>query len=241
MLFIPAIDIMNEKCVRLTQGDYTQKREYSQDPVEMARLFQDQGARFIHVVDLDAARDEGEGNISVIQKIVRAVDIPAEVGGGIRSREKVVDLLDMGVERVVLGTLIIKNQSSVRDLVEEFGQKVVAGIDAKEGFMQISGWREGSGICVEEAIRIVKYLGFSLMIYTDVERDGMLQGPNTEQIKRVASISELPIIVGGGISSIEDLRTLRALKEYGVVGVISGKAVYEGRFSVNQACELLGE
>ncbi len=239
MLFIPAIDLIDGKCVRLSRGDYAKKTEYAADPVGVARSFVEQGARWLHVVDLDAAKGEGKHNRKVIARIVGVACAAVEVGGGVRDREGVRELLDMGVDRVVLGTIIVKNGELARDLVLEFGERLAAGIDAREGVVHLSGWTEGGDVEAVELGRRVKRMGFSLIVYTDIARDGMLTGPNIEAIREMALGVALPIIASGGVARIEDIRALKPLEEVGVVGVISGKALYEGRLSVREACKLL--
>jgi phosphoribosylformimino-5-aminoimidazole carboxamide ribotide isomerase len=239
LLFIPAIDLIEGKCVRLSQGDYGQRKEYEHDPAERARYFRDQGASYLHIVDLDAAREPGINNRETIRRIVEQVDVPVEVGGGVRSREDVQELLDMGVDRCILGTVIVKRGELVEALVEEYGKRVVAGIDAREGMVRISGWTEGSGITALELGKRVRDIGFSLIVYTDISRDGMLGGPNVEAIEAMIAKTGLPLVAAGGISSMEDLQKIKALGNSRIRGVISGKAIYEGRISVREACSLL--
>ncbi len=241
MFFIPAIDLIEGKCVRLSQGDYGQKIQYDDNPVKRARSFQDQGASYLHVVDLDAARDPKLNNRDLIRNIVEGVDIPVEVGGGVRSREDVQELLHMGVDRCILGTVILKGGDLIESLVSEYGKRVVAGIDARDGMVRISGWTEGSGITALELGKRVRDMGFSLIIYTDISRDGMLEGPNIEAIGSMITQTGLPLIAAGGISSMNDLHKIKAMADSRIEGVISGKAVYEGRISVEEACSFLQE
>lgn len=239
MLFIPAIDLMDGKCVRLSQGDYGRKKEYGYDPVERAHYFRDQGATYLHVVDLDAALEPKINNRETICRIVEQVGIPVEVGGGVRSREDVRELLDMGVDRCILGTVIVKKSELVEALVEEYGKRVVAGIDARDGMVRISGWTEGGGINALELGKRVRDIGFSLIVYTDISRDGMLRGPNVKSIEAMIEQTGLTLVAAGGISSIEDLQKIKALGNNRIRGVIAGKAIYEGRISVREACSLL--
>jgi phosphoribosylformimino-5-aminoimidazole carboxamide ribotide isomerase len=239
MIFIPAIDLVDGKCVRLTQGKYSMVKEYSGNPVDVARSFVDQGARYLHIVDLDAARGEDRDNRRVISRIVKEIEAGVEVGGGVRDREGVKELLDMGVERVILGTIIVKKSNIAVELVAEFGERIVAGIDAREGVVHVSGWTEGSDLKAVELGLRVRDMGFQLIVYTDIARDGMLSGPNIEAIKEMALRTSLPIIASGGVSGVEDVKALKALESAGVIGVISGKALYEGRLTVKEACEVL--
>jgi phosphoribosylformimino-5-aminoimidazole carboxamide ribotide isomerase len=239
MIFIPAIDLISGKCVRLAQGDYGRKTEYSKDPVETARSFEEQGAGYIHIVDLDAAKGEGKQNRDTIKQIAAAVGVPVQVGGGVRGRDDVLKLLDMGVQRMVLGTIIVKSPDAVRELVLEFGERLVAGIDAREGMVKMRGWTQDAGIeAVDLGLR-VKDLGFSLIVLTDITRDGMMEGPNLDDVRRMARATGLPIIVAGGVSRIEDVAALKEMEEEGVAGVISGRAIYEGTLPVSEACRLL--
>jgi len=241
VIFIPAIDLIDGKCVRLLQGDYSKKTQYTGDPVDIAVSFQDQGTKYIHIVDLDAAKDGSFGNRKVIKKIISAVSIPVEVGGGVRNRERINILLDSGADRIILGTIIIKEQSFVQELVDEFGDRLAAGIDAKNGIVRISGWTEKGNIKSIDLGKRVKQMGFSLIIYTDIVADGMMKGPNIIEVKKMAQKTELPVIASGGISSIEDVKKIKQLEKYGVSGVISGKAIYEGVISVKEAREALQE
>ena len=235
MIFIPAIDIINGRCVRLAQGDYTQVKEYGENPVDMALALRDQGAEFLHIIDLDAVREGGEGNIEIIKQLIGAVGIPVQVGGGVRDTERVLALMEAGAERVILGTVIVKDPSLVGRMLEKFGKKLVAGIDAREGIVRISGWREGAGIRAVELGKQVREMGFSLIIHTDIASDGMLSGPNIPEVERMAHMTGLPVIAAGGIKDIEDIRKLRKLEAHGVVGVISGRAIYEGTLDLQEA------
>ncbi len=241
MIFIPAIDLIDGKCVRLSQGDYAKKKLYSDDPADVALSFQDEGAGYIHIVDLDAAKNAGRTNIETIRKIIQSVSISVEVGGGVRNREQAAKLFDIGVSRIILGTVIVKNSDVAAGIVEEFGEAVAAGIDARDGYVRISGWTEGSGIKAVRLGKKVGSMGFSLVVYTDIARDGMLEGPNIEGIRTMAVETGLPVIAAGGISNLDDVRSVKALEKTGVVGVISGKAVYEGTLSVAEACRFLEE
>jgi phosphoribosylformimino-5-aminoimidazole carboxamide ribotide isomerase len=239
MLFIPAIDLIDGKCVRLSQGNYEKKTQYVQDPVSAAISFQDQGARYLHIIDLDAARDPQTGNKRVIERIVHAVSIPIQVGGGVRGRDEVKLLLNMGVKRVILGTILVRNAEFVEELLPEFGDKLVAGIDAKNGVVKVSGWSENGDLTALQVGRMAKRMGVSLIIYTDISKDGMLEGPNIGGIRRMVEETGLPLIAAGGISSLKDIKAVKTLEPLGVKGVISGKAIYEGKISVKDACELV--
>jgi len=239
MLFIPALDLINGRCVRLEQGDYTKKTSYSDDPVRVARSFQEQGARYLHIVDLDAAADPDRNNRDVIRRVVESVDVPVQVGGGIRSRDVVRELLDAGVSRLILGTIVVKQPDLARGLAEEFGKRLAAGIDSREGLVRVSGWTEGSAVRGVDLGKKVKAMGFTLIVYTDIGRDGMLAGPDTAGIAQMARETGLPVIAAGGISNMNDIRKIAHIETEGVVGVISGKAIYEGTLSVREAVACL--
>jgi phosphoribosylformimino-5-aminoimidazole carboxamide ribotide isomerase len=241
MIFIPAIDLIDGQCVRLLQGDYSKKTEYSQDPVGIAQSFENQGAKYIHIVDLDAAQGGSKNNRNVIKKVVSALKIPVQVGGGVRDRSKIVSLLDIGVDRVILGTIIVKAETMVSKLVSEFKEKIVAGIDAQNGIVRISGWTEGTGLKAVSVGKLVKEMGFSLIIYTDISRDGMMKGPNLQEVKRMSLETGLPLIASGGVSNLDDLKKLKPLESHGVIGVIAGKAIYENNLSVSDAVRVLEE
>jgi len=239
MIFIPAIDLIDGKCVRLDRGDYSKKKEYSSEPVEVAKEFVDQGASYLHIVDLDAAKDPELDNLKTIGKIVRTVNIPVEVGGGIRDKEKAEKLFDIGVDRIIIGTLLVKNPELVREITALYTEKVAAGIDAKDGKVYISGWTVDGGVPAIDMVYKAKNLGIKIIVYTDIKRDGTLIGPNLEGIKRIANAAKLPVVAAGGIHSIEDLRAIKHLEPEGVIGVISGKAIYEGKITVREAVHIL--
>jgi phosphoribosylformimino-5-aminoimidazole carboxamide ribotide isomerase len=249
VIFIPAIDLIGGGCVRLLQGDFSKEVRYPRDPVETALAFRDEGARQIHVVDLDAARGaEGDDlslNFDVIGKIALKAGIPIEVGGGVRGgprgRDRVKALLDAGVKWVILGTVLVKDPAETGKLLREFEGRLVAGIDARDGVLRVAGWTESGGIQALEAGRSAKGMGFSRITYTDIARDGMLEGPNLDEIKAMAVETGLPVTASGGVSSLEDLVRLKTLEPFGVTGAIAGKAIYEGKLSVRDACRLLRE
>jgi len=237
---IPAVDIMKGKVVRLVRGDPRLLSSYNHlgDPVSLARRWEAEGARFIHVVDLDAALGTGR-NLKVIELIVKSVDASVQVGGGIRSLELARRLLLMGVNRVIIGSLAFSNPSVIEALLGEFGEeRVVVALDHKEGVVMIKGWEISAGISVDEAAEKFRRFGVRLFLVTSVARDGTLLGPDIETLSRLCR-SGLKVIAAGGISSIEDLL---ALNRMGVHGVVVGKALYEGRFSLNEALRaVMGE
>ncbi len=239
MIFIPAIDLIDGKCVRLYMGDYSRKKEYADDPVEVAGRFRDEGAEYLHIVDLDAAKDPQKNNLKTIERIVKSIDIPVEVGGGIRTAERVKELRSIGVKRIIIGTMLVRNPDAFKELVEKYPELIAASIDAKNGTVYISGWTESGGLDAIELGKMVRDMGVGTIIYTNISRDGTLEGPDVDGIRRMAEETGVSIIAAGGISSIEDLRRIKQLEKYGVIGVISGKAIYEKRFTVRQAVEVL--
>lgn len=233
MQLYPAIDIRGGRCVRLTQGLFDNVTVYSDDPADMARLWAEQGASFLHVVDLDGARTGHSVNEPVIRGIVEAVNIPVQLGGGIRSRETARAMLEMGVRRVIIGTKAAQRPEFLRELVEEFGpESVVAGVDAKDGMAAVEGWEKVSSMSAAELCLRMKDLGVRHIVYTDIARDGMLAGPNTAAVKRLTDETGLDIIASGGVSCMEDLEELC---QNGIRGAIIGKALYEKRVDLREA------
>jgi phosphoribosylformimino-5-aminoimidazole carboxamide ribotide isomerase len=239
VLIIPAIDIKGGNCVRLLQGDPGKETVYSRDPVEMAKRFQDAGAKLIHVVDLDGAFDGVPVNREIVTTIAKSVSIPIEIGGGIRNAETVHMYADNGIHRIIVGTIIL--EQSFLPLVERFRDVLVAGIDAKNSMVATHGWKKVSGIKALDMIRDIIGLGIHDVIYTDIATDGMLSGPNVSAIKEILTeIKQINLIASGGISSIDDLERLSHLEQYGLKGCITGKAIYDGRIDLREAVSRFG-
>lgn len=233
MIVIPAIDLKNGLCVRLLQGRKSEMTVYNEDPVEVARAFASAGAEMIHVVDLDGAFNEAESpNRAVVMRIVDAVDVPIEFGGGIRSLEDVQRLCDAGVAQVVLGTVAAEAPTTLSDFVSSFGSKICVGIDARDGRVMTRGWETATPLMAVDLARSVAECGVERIIYTDIARDGALVGPNIEQTLAVARSANVRVTASGGVSSLEDIERLR---DAGVDGVIVGKALYEGKFKLEEA------
>ena len=235
MLIIPAIDLRGGKCVRLYQGSYERETVYFEDPVKMARLWRVQNAKVLHMVDLDAARNDAEGsaiNRQVIKEVCDALDIPVQVGGGIRTMEDVETALNLGVYRVIIGTAAVKNPDLVSEAIERFGaHRVVVGIDARDGEVRTEGWLKGSGVQVAELALDMEKRGCRRIVYTDISRDGTMQGPNIEAYKSLAQqLSSVCLTASGGVGSYQDLLNLVPLKPLHVDSVIVGKALYENKF-----------
>ena len=239
MLVIPAIDLKNGSCVRLVQGRQTDVTVYDEDPIAVAKQFAAAGARMIHVVDLDGAFKGGESpNRAVVRRIVEAVDVPIEFGGGIRSVKDVQQLCDAGVARVVLGTVAVESPELLKELVERFGEKICVGIDARDGEVMTRGWEAGTRIRAQDLAKSVVAGGIKRIIYTDIARDGMLTGPNIEQTLAVARAAQVHVTASGGVSSLDDLRRLRNAGEPLLDSVIVGKALYEQKFKLEDALNL---
>ncbi|MCF7929161.1 MAG: 1-(5-phosphoribosyl)-5-[(5-phosphoribosylamino)methylideneamino]imidazole-4-carboxamide isomerase [Spirochaetales bacterium] len=237
MVIIPAIDIIDGVCVRLTRGDYDSAVEYEKDPVAMAREFEQAGAKRIHIVDLDAAQGGGRNNRKKIRKIRKAVSCELEIGGGLRHEDDVEELIDMGLDRLVIGTILVKNPGLVEGWVRHYGDMFLAGIDADGGNVRVSGWQQHTGIQDVELARQAKEMGFCGIVYTSIDRDGTMNGPDVERTRLISEKSGLPVILSGGIGSLEDLKAVRDASAQGIVGVIAGKALYEGAFSYKDAVE----
>lgn len=235
MLVIPAIDLHGGKCVRLLQGKREKETVYSLNPVEVALKWQSEGARRLHIVDLDGAFAGRPVNSSIIAEIVSNLDIPLQLGGGIREIQTVKNALELGVSRVILGTAAVEKPELVKEMVALYGEKIQVGIDARDGFVAVKGWVEASPKkALDFALEMQGY-GVREIIYTDISRDGTLAGPNLKALKEMAEVLEIPVIASGGVSSLEDLRLLKDLEPFGVESVIIGQALYTGRFSLRDA------
>lgn len=235
MTIIPAIDILGGKCVRLFQGDYGQSTTYALDPLEVALDFQQKGASIIHIVDLDGAKSGNPKNFEIISKIVKELTIPIEVGGGIRNRGSVQKYLEINVSRVVLGTIVLEDFIFAKEIFKEFSEKIVVGLDAKDGILMTKGWITESGLDVFKTAKKLEELGAKRFIYTDIKKDGSLTEPNFEAIKKLIDSVNSPVIASGGLSEISQITKL---KEMGAEGVIIGKALYEGRINLKEAMDV---
>jgi len=233
MIVIPAIDLKNGLCVRLLQGRKSEMTVYNEDPVAVARAFAAAGAEMIHVVDLDGAFNEDESpNRAVLRKIVDAVDVEIQFGGGVRSLEDVQQLCDAGVARVVLGTVAAEEPSRLKEFVRSFGSKICVGIDARDGRVMTRGWETATPLLAVDFARSVAECGVERIVYTDIARDGALVGPNIEQTRAVAEAANVRVTASGGVSSLDDIERLRDAR---MDSVIVGKALYEGKFSLEEA------
>ncbi len=236
----PAIDIRGGKCVRLIQGDYNQETVYNDSPLEAALAWAEQGGKWIHLVDLDGAKAGEPVNHQLIGDIARSVKVPVQTGGGLRTVENVERLLSLGVSRVIIGTAAIEDRPFVEEVLRRFGEQVAIGIDARNGYVATRGWLETSEVKAEELAVQLAELGAKTFIFTDISRDGMMQGPNVEAIVRLAQVSGQSVIASGGVSRYEDLDALAAHADKGVAGAIIGKALYTGSIELAEAHRRLG-
>ncbi|MGI6590573.1 MAG: 1-(5-phosphoribosyl)-5-[(5-phosphoribosylamino)methylideneamino]imidazole-4-carboxamide isomerase [Eggerthellaceae bacterium] len=231
MYFLPAIDILDGKAVRLARGDYHSVTIYNEDPVEQARIFKANGAEWLHVVDLDGARTGVQKNRALITRIVEDAGLKVEVGGGVRSLESIDDLAQAGASRIVLGTALVKDQEFARQAVEQYGDLLAAGIDARDGRVAISGWENGTDISADELAMQMAEMGYCHMVYTDISRDGMQVGINPDAYEHMAQVFGHPVVASGGVSGIKDIDALGQVAA-SIEGIIAGRAVYERTLSV---------
>ena len=226
MKIFPAIDIKDKKCVRLVKGDFDNKTEYEISPVEQAGKYKDHGFKNLHIVDLDGALTGETVNLDIIQDIVGKFDLKVEIGGGIRNLESIQKYTDVGVEKVILGSAAIKDKNFLKEACKKFPNKIALGLDAKDGLLSVSGWKENSNQLTLDFLKEVNDYGVSRLIFTDINRDGMKQSPNFEETSKVADISNCPVVISGGVSSINDIKEAKSLKN--IEGIIVGKAIYDG-------------
>ena len=226
MKIFPAIDIKDKKCVRLVKGDFDNKTEYEISPVEQAGKYKDHGFKNLHIVDLDGALTGETVNLDIIQDIVGKFDLKVEIGGGIRNLESIQKYTDVGAEKVILGSAAIKDKNFLKEACKKFPNKIALGLDAKDGLLSVAGWKENSNQLTLDYLKEVNDYGVSRLIFTDINRDGMKQSPNFEETSKVANISNCPVIISGGVSSINDVKKAKSLKN--IEGIIVGKAIYDG-------------
>jgi len=239
MEIIPAIDLLEGNCVRLSQGDYNKVTKFGNDPVDQALSWQQQGASRLHLVDLDGAKTGLPVNDESIKAITSAVDIPIQIGGGIRTAERANALIEYGVDRVILGTIAIEEPDLVIDLAERHPGKIIVGIDAKEGKVATRGWINQSNTLAVDLVKTFSNSGIAGIISTDISTDGTLEGPNLQAMKEIATESSVPVIASGGVGSISDLLLLLPLERYGVTGVIVGRALYDGSIDLSEAIKVI--
>ena len=232
MKIFPAIDIKDKKCVRLVKGNFDNKTEYEMSPVEQANKYKDHGFKNLHIVDLDGALTGETVNLSIIQDIVGKFDLKVEIGGGIRNLDSIQKYADVGVEKVILGSAAIKDKKFLKEACQKFPDKIALGLDVKDGYLSVSGWKENSNQLALDYLNEVNDYGVSRIIYTDINKDGMKQSPNFDETSKVASKSNCPVIISGGVSSIGDIKKAKGLKN--IEGIIVGKAIYDGDIKLEE-------
>jgi len=232
MKIFPAIDIKDKKCVRLVKGDFDNKTEYEMSPIEQAGKYNDHGFKNLHIVDLDGALTGETINLNIIQEIVTKFDLKIEIGGGVRNFESIKKYTDAGVEKVILGSAAIKDKIFLKEACQKFPNKVALGLDAKNGYLSVSGWKENSKKQTLDFLKEVNDFGVSRLIYTDINRDGTKASPNFDDTVKVANTSNCPVIISGGVSSIEDIKKAKELKN--IEGIIVGKAIYDGDIKLEE-------
>jgi phosphoribosylformimino-5-aminoimidazole carboxamide ribotide isomerase len=234
VILFPAIDIKNGKCVRLTQGDYNKETIYSTSPADMAKKWVTKGAEYLHIVDLDGAKTGASANKDVISRITGSVTIPVQIGGGIRSMQTVESYMQAGVSRVIIGTAAINDRDFLTQAVSTYKEKIAVSIDARNGNVATNGWTETSEVKAVDLVKELETLGVETIIYTDILKDGMLKGPNFEELRTINDATSVNVIASGGVTTIDDIRKLKSGKLY---GVIIGKALYDGTLSFEEALE----
>jgi len=235
MKIFPAIDIKDRKCVRLVKGDFDNKTEYEMSPIEQASKFKDYGFKNLHIVDLDGALTGETVNLDIIKDIIYKFDIKVEIGGGIRNLNSIQKYINAGAEKVILGSAAIKDKNFLKEACQKFTNKIALGLDAKDGYLSVSGWKENSNQLTLDYLNDVNDFGVSRLIYTDINRDGMKQSPNFEETSKVAAQSNCPVIISGGVSSIDDIKKAKSLKN--IEGIIIGKAIYDGDIKLEDLVE----
>ena len=233
MKIFPAIDIKDKKCVRLVKGNFDNKTEYEISPIEQASKYKDYGFKNLHLVDLDGALNGETVNLDIIQEIVSKFDLEIEVGGGVRNFESIQKYTDIGVEKVILGSAAIKDKNFLKEACLKFPNKIALGLDSKNGYLSVSGWKENSNHLTLDFLKEVNNYGFSRLIYTDINRDGTKQSPNFEDSSKVADTSKCPVIISGGVSSIDDVKKAKDLNN-NIEGIIVGKAIYDGDIKLDE-------
>jgi phosphoribosylformimino-5-aminoimidazole carboxamide ribotide isomerase len=232
MKIFPAIDIKDKKCVRLIKGDFENKTEYEMSPIDQASKYKDHGFKNLHIVDLDGALTGETVNLDIIQDIISKSELNIEIGGGIRNFKSVQKYIDFGVEKVILGSIAIKDKNFLKEACKKFPNKIALALDAKDGCLSVSGWKENSNQSTLDYLKEVNDYGVSRLIYTDINRDGMKLSPNFEETSKVADISNCPVIISGGVSSIDDIKKAKSLKN--IEGIIVGKAIYDGDIKLKE-------
>jgi len=234
MKIFAAIDIKDKKCVRLVKGDFDNKTEYEMSPFEQAGKYKDHGFKNLHIVDLDGALRGETVNLDINQEIVSKFNLKIEIGGGVRNFESIQKYTDVGVEKIILGSAAIKDKNFLKEACKKFPNKIALGLDAKDGYLSVSGWKENSNHPTLDFLKEVNDFGVSRLIYTDINRDGTKQGPNFEETAKVADNSKCPVVISGGVSSIDDIKKVKKLNNKNIEGIIVGKAIYDGDIKLDE-------
>ena len=234
MKIFPAIDIKDKKCVRLIKGDFENKTEYETSPIDQAGKYKDHGFKNLHIVDLDGALTGETVNLDLIQEIVSKFELKIEIGGGVRTFESIKKYTDVGVEKVILGSVAIKDKNFLKEACAKFPNKIALGLDSKDGYLSIFGWKENSNQLTLDFLKDVNDYGVSRLIYTDINKDGTKSSPNFKETEKVAEISNCPVIISGGVSSIKDIKTAKNLNNKNIEGIIVGKAIYDGDIQLDE-------
>jgi len=234
MKIFPAIDIKDKKCVRLIKGDFDNKTEYETSPIEQARKYEDHGFKNLHIVDLDGALTGKTANLDIIKQIVSKYDLKVEIGGGVRSMGNIKQYIDVGVEKVILGSGAIKNKEFLKEACQKFKNQIALGLDEKDGNLSVSGWKENLNIKTTDFLKEVNSFGVSRIIYTDINRDGMKSSPNFEETIKIAELANCPVVISGGVSSLSDIKKAKELNNNKIEGIIVGKAIYDGDIKLDE-------
>jgi phosphoribosylformimino-5-aminoimidazole carboxamide ribotide isomerase len=234
MKIFPAIDIKDKKCVRLIKGDFENKTEYEISPIDQAGKYKDHGFKNLHIVDLDGSLTGKTVNLNIIKEIVSKYDLKVEIGGGVRSLDSIKQYIDAGVEKVILGSGAIKNKEFLKDACEKFKNQIALGLDAKDGNLSVSGWKENLNIKTIDFLKEVNSYGVSRIIYTDINRDGMKTNPNLDETVKIAELSNCPVVISGGVSSLNDIKKAKELNNKKIEGIIVGKAIYDGDIKLDE-------
>ena len=239
MKIFPAIDIKDKKCVRLIKGDFENKTEYETSPLDQAGKYKDYGFKNLHIIDLDGALTGNTVNLDIIEEIVRKYDLKVEVGGGVRSMNSITKYIDSGVEKVILGSAAIKDKKFLKEACFKFKNKIALGLDAKDGNLFVSGWKENLNIKTIDFLKNINSYGVSRLIYTDINRDGTKSSPNFDETVKIAEISKCPVIISGGVSSVSDIKKTKELNNKNIEGIIVGKAIYDGDIKLDELAKEL--
>jgi len=234
MKIFPAIDIKDKKCVRLIKGDFENKTEYETSPIDQAKKYQDYGFKDLHIVDLDGALTGRTVNLDIIQEVVSKHDLKIEIGGGVRTLDSIKKYVDAGVDKVILGSAAIKNKKFLKEACEKFKNKIALGLDAKDGNLSVSGWKENLNIKTIDFLKEVNSFGVSRIIFTDINKDGMKTSPNFDDTIKIAELSNCPVVISGGVSSINDIKKAKDLNNKKIEGIIIGKAIYDGDIKLDE-------